>query len=198
MNRPWMPLYIADYRADTAHLGVVEHGAYLLLIMHYWQTGGLPDDDAKLSRIACTSLGQWKKIRPTIEEFFQPGWKHKRIDEEVAHAEEVSSKRRSAAEQRYCKKDAIASAIADQMQTQPQPQPQREERLDTFEKIGRKRNGWSPPKHGAFHREKGLVYVLSDSDEWSAHSDDYEMAHGAPPVPDKGGGYWFKMRGEAA
>src|SRR4051812_44975721 len=112
MNRPWMPLYIADYRADTAHLGAAEHGGYLLLIMHYWQTGGLPNEDRQLARIACMSNAEWKKARATIASFFTDNWKHKRIDAEIAHAEDVSNKRRTSAEQRYSKSNANAPANA--------------------------------------------------------------------------------------
>lgn len=113
MSPPWMPLNIGDYRKDTAHLGAAEHGAYLLLIMHYWQTGGLPDDDRQLARISCMSDREWKKARPLVAGFFRDGWKHKRIDKELSHAHEVISKRRAAANQRYNKSDANAGPIAD-------------------------------------------------------------------------------------
>ena len=67
-----MPLYIADYMADTAHLSTVEHGAYLLLIMTYWQRGeALPDDDKKLARIAGLQGRNWRRVRAEIEPFFE-------------------------------------------------------------------------------------------------------------------------------
>lgn len=93
---PWMPLYIGDYLADTRRLRAAEHGAYLLLIMEYWQTGSLPDDDRQLARIATMTDREWKAARPIIETLFQPGWKHKRIDAELTKASAMSVKRSAA------------------------------------------------------------------------------------------------------
>jgi uncharacterized protein YdaU (DUF1376 family) len=92
-----MALYIADYLADTAHLRAAQSGAYLHLIMHYWQHGRLPDDNAQLASIAKMTDQEWKKARPIIEPFFQmPGWRHKRIDEELATADAKYEKRAEA------------------------------------------------------------------------------------------------------
>lgn len=108
-GRPWMPLYIADYLADTAHLGALQSGAYMHLIMHYWQHGGLPDNDAALTRIARLTPAEWRRERPVLVAFFHDGWKHKRIDAELAHAAEVTSKRSEAASNRWGKRPANAS-----------------------------------------------------------------------------------------
>jgi uncharacterized protein YdaU (DUF1376 family) len=84
---PYMPLYVADYLADAAHLSTLGHGAYLLLIMTYWQRGeALPSDDRKLARITRLSDAEWAELRADMAEFFteEDGrWKHKRIDREL-------------------------------------------------------------------------------------------------------------------
>jgi uncharacterized protein YdaU (DUF1376 family) len=103
-NPPWMPLYVRDYLADTAELSTLEHGAYLLLIMHYWQVGGLPTEDAKLARIAKLPIQKWKQTRPNLECLFQPGFKsHKRIDHELQRAAAIREKAKQAARQRWAR-----------------------------------------------------------------------------------------------
>ena len=87
----WMPLFWGDYRKDTADLGAAQHGAYLLLIGHYWTTGKpLPDDDAKLWRIAAAdSRGHWLKLRAVLAPFFDVAggvWHHARIEYELDRA----------------------------------------------------------------------------------------------------------------
>lgn len=90
MNPPKMPIHIGDYQRDTGHLRAAEHGAYLLLLFHYWSTGGLPQDDRHLSTIARMSSAEWKRARPVIERFFKPGWKHPRVDYDLEKAAKIS------------------------------------------------------------------------------------------------------------
>jgi len=110
-----MPLYIADYLADTADLSCEEHGAYLLLLMHCWRHGELPDDDARLSRICKVSAYKWKNLSPIIREFFYEkdgALRHKRVDAERSKAAENREKKsaiaKKAADARWQKDDADA------------------------------------------------------------------------------------------
>lgn len=102
-NRAWMPLHIADYLADTGHLTATEHGAYLLMIMHYWQNGSLPANERVIARIAKLTVEQWEESRDILAMLFGPNWSHKRIDAELSKADEIIEKRRAAAEARYSK-----------------------------------------------------------------------------------------------
>lgn len=89
MSLPRMSWHIGDYHKDTGHLRAAEHGAYFLLCMHYWATGGLPDDDRQLAAISRMTDREWRAARPVIEPLFkgEGKWKHKRVDEELVIAQ---------------------------------------------------------------------------------------------------------------
>jgi uncharacterized protein YdaU (DUF1376 family) len=107
MSLPRMSLHIGDYHKDTGHLDAALHGAYLLLIMHYWTTGGLPNHDRQLALIARMTPPQWRKARPIIEIFFDDGWRHGRIELELATAREKYDRRVAAG-----RKGGNAKAVA--------------------------------------------------------------------------------------
>lgn len=101
-SRAWMPLYTGDYRRDTMHLSLTEHGAYLLLIMHYWDTGPLPADPVRLARILGIPVKQFTPLWETLRDFFTEAnaeqlpskcFRHKRIDLEIEKAKTISHKR---------------------------------------------------------------------------------------------------------
>lgn len=96
MNPPKMPIHIGDYKRDTGHLRALEHGAYLLLLFHHWSTGSLPDDDRQLSAIACMTPAEWRKARPILIKFFGEGWRHGRVEKDLAEAKESYEKRAKA------------------------------------------------------------------------------------------------------
>lgn len=132
-----MPLYVGDYLADTAGLSAEEHGAYLLLIMNYWTSGKpLPDDNARLSRIAACGDDRWPLVRTVVARFFKIGrglWKHKRIDAEIARAEANIEAKRRGANAKHAK-DIAARASHMQVQngvhngvTPPPPSPSKED-----------------------------------------------------------------------
>ena len=97
MSTPYMPLFVGDYLADTAHLSTLEHGAYMLLIMSYWQTGKpLPATSDRRANVARMSNERWAEVEPTLVEFFavqEDGrWVHRRIEAELARLRERSAK----------------------------------------------------------------------------------------------------------
>ncbi|HHV0338702.1 TPA: DUF1376 domain-containing protein [Escherichia coli] len=95
---PYMQLYIADYLADTMHLSAEEHGAYLLLMFNYWQTGK-PIPKNRLVKIARLTNERWADVEPSLQEFFCDNgeeWVHLRIEEDLASVREKLTKKSAA------------------------------------------------------------------------------------------------------
>ena len=86
----WMPFYAGDYLRDTGHLSTEQHGAYLLMLLHYWCTGApLPADDTQLACITRLGTEGWPKHRPMLTAFFEQRdgmLIHKRVEIELAKA----------------------------------------------------------------------------------------------------------------
>ena len=146
-----MPLYVADYLADTGHLSAAEHGAYLLLIMHYWQNGGLPNEDRRLARICRMSADEWADARETLFDLFEDGWKHHRIEAELQAARDISEKAKEKAAKRWQSKgsaDADAAAMPGHMLEPCQSQSQSQSHTPTVsnEPVG-VRAAKAPPEH---------------------------------------------------
>jgi len=93
---PYMQLYVSDYLADTAHLTAQQHGAYMLLLMNYWQRGkALDNSNERLSHVARLSPEEWADAKPTLEEFFIIEgnlWTHTRVEDDLEKIREKSAK----------------------------------------------------------------------------------------------------------
>ena len=121
MKRQWMPMFWGDFLANTMNLSAQEVGAYMLLIAHAWEHGGMiPYDQAQ--RIARIDNRHWRRVRGTIEPFFEVErdakgiprrYYHGRVLSELAKADELSSKRKAAALHMHSKRRTHAYANHD-------------------------------------------------------------------------------------
>jgi uncharacterized protein YdaU (DUF1376 family) len=91
-----MQLYTSDYLADTAHLTTEEHGAYLLLLMNYWQRAKpLDNSNGRLAHVARLSAERWAVVEPVLAEFFTiegDTWTQARIERDLDKIRAKSSK----------------------------------------------------------------------------------------------------------
>lgn len=108
---PYIQLYVADYLADTHHLTTEEHGAYLLLIFSYWQTGK-PLRVGRLASAARMTSERWANVEQTLREFFEEAdgvWVHLRVERDLEKVATKSGKNSEAG-----KASAAARAFAKQ------------------------------------------------------------------------------------
>ena len=72
-THPYIPFYVDDYDAHTAHLSPAEDGVYMRLLRLCWRTPGcsLPNDPVWIARKIRLTAEQFEEIaKPVLEEFF--------------------------------------------------------------------------------------------------------------------------------
>jgi uncharacterized protein YdaU (DUF1376 family) len=104
---PALPLFTDAYLGDTIHLTTIEHGAYLLLLICMWRSGGkLPNNDKLLARFTGLSPAQWRRIKPILWPFFDATETHimqGRLTDELTFVKQHSKKQSDNAKARWLK-----------------------------------------------------------------------------------------------
>lgn len=68
---PSMPFLVDAYVADTTHLSLEEHGAYLLLLFAMWRRDGyIEDNDRDNARMLGVGPRVWQRLKPRLMPFF--------------------------------------------------------------------------------------------------------------------------------
>jgi len=145
-----MRFYPADYLGDTRHLTTEQHGAYLLLLMCMWRaSGSLPDDPAKLARMASMSSRRWDAISGPVMDLFRSengAITQKRLTDELnfsvqkRKAKSFSGKLGVKAKSLKTHKVDIALANGSLKQSEPEPDIRKE---STFLIVSEFESFWS-------------------------------------------------------
>ena len=114
---------IGDYRKDTSHLSLLEHGIYRqLLDSYYLHELPLCSDIAKLMRShSVRSAEEKQSLQNVLSDFFElteDGYIHKRCDEVIAAYHGKSEKARESANARWQREEAKKNANALQTQSE--------------------------------------------------------------------------------
>jgi len=190
MTKPdtWMPLYVAEWDADTAHLDCEQDGAYGRMIRWYWRHGPLPDDDNMIARIIRMDVRRWQKLRLVLAPFFtieRGSWRNKRCDQERERAAKISSIRA----------DAGARGGRPRKQTESSGESKTESNEKPNAKANgnqtRKQNGLQTETHANVARPSPaeLEEPLRSSSNISTSGSADERAGGSSSAPLGGGGW---------
>jgi uncharacterized phage protein (TIGR02220 family) len=141
----WYARHFKDYAAKTAHLSLMEHGAYALLLDHYYQTGGkLIANAIAIARVCrCQTEEERNAVQSVLDQFFTADdsgmYRNDRADREMGIAAGVSAVRSAAgkagAKARWNKPENMAIAMPEpsanaeqtgwQNDAHPHPHPHR-------------------------------------------------------------------------
>jgi uncharacterized protein YdaU (DUF1376 family) len=111
--------HIGDYRRDTAHLSLLEHGVYRQLLDLYYITEK-PLDANALRLICARDANEVDAVKQILSEFFtlEDGkYYHDRCEDEIAKFHSKSDKAKASAKARWNKNNELEDANALQTQS---------------------------------------------------------------------------------
>jgi len=120
----WYSKHIGDYQTATAHLTMLEHGAYNMMLDHYYATERqLPKDIEALKHIfRVKSAAETAAIQRILKEFFTAsaeGWSHNKVEQELARSHGISEKRANAGRRGAMTTNRNRPAIAEKQAEKP-------------------------------------------------------------------------------
>lgn len=142
MSLPYLPLFVDDYEADTAHLSLVEDGIYSRLLRLCWRSPKcrLPNDhDWIARRIRVSSDEERAAMTAVLDEFFtvrrnvifskRLSAEHERIS---ASVERRKSAGKSGGRAKALKSKEIDPSNARALPKHPEPEPEPYEKPTSF------------------------------------------------------------------
>ena len=96
----YYPHHIGDYRSDTAHLSLLEHGVYRqLLDTYYLSEQPIPEEtEAVCRRLSARTAEEKKAVEYVLNEFFYcaDGWHQRKCDKVIAEYNKKADQARQA------------------------------------------------------------------------------------------------------
>lgn len=175
---PYMQLYVADYLADTMHLTAEEHGAYLLLIMNYWQTEK-PIPENRLQGITRMFNDRWTTVKSSLSDFFKIDengcWYHERVEKDLEKiklkSQQASEAGRKSAQKRAKEKPLNAEEVNDRSTTVQRKVNDRSTIEDKDkDKYNNKKLPTKKPKDFLYESDfEQLWKIYNVGDKWAAY-----------------------------
>src|SRR5215204_144404 len=89
------------FHSDTRDMTAAEIGAYISLLGFYWTNRRLPTEDDQLRRISGLSGPAWDRSRAKLQSKFLPGWRHVRVEADLALAAKFHAKQKANSKRRW-------------------------------------------------------------------------------------------------
>jgi uncharacterized protein YdaU (DUF1376 family) len=104
----WFRFFPDKYLGGTAGFSFEMHGAYLIMLLHQWESGAFKED------IAINKIGNelWNKIKYKFITTDQ-GLVNVKMDEESKHKRDISEKRTIAVQRRYNSSTIVVQPVYD-------------------------------------------------------------------------------------